>query len=110
MDIRKIAGKVAVVALTPLTKAAEWMWKAHVEAQARKASRRLADERATLQKSPSGPFVFLEVDSEDDLKYYVNRGWELMYYTPAKPDEYLYEKWNLQHDREKLRIRLSASS
>jgi hypothetical protein len=110
VDLRRKARKVAIVALTPLAKAAVWVDTQVREAQVRKAARRLADEWAALQKSPPGPFVFLEVDSDDDLKYYVNRGWELMYYTPAKPEEYVYETWNLQHDREKLQMRLSASS
>ncbi|MBH0053187.1 hypothetical protein I6E74_03275 [Salinibacterium sp. SWN139] len=110
MGVRKIAGSVAIAILTPLGKAAIWIAELVQEAKASEAADRLAKEQAALDKSTSEPFVFLEVQSDDDLKHYINRGWELMYYTPEKPKEFVYEKWHLQHDREKLQERLSASS
>ena len=83
------------------------VWFADAEENWRQSQElsRLREQRNALNRSPSGPFVFMTVNSKSDVEHYLNNGWEILTHSVVD-EEFQTESWHLKHDRESLSLKL----
>lgn len=65
---------------------------------------RQKQERKALKKSPDGPWVFMTLVLKKDAELYMNRGWDLVTFTPQSYGA--PNTWHLRYDRQALTDRL----